>query len=194
MSGRKITHRNFWNSFFRFAFLKTGFLIFENLRLGKRVFMKQKLFRLVWNSGIGFFKKCERRKMVPFFFCSFSASLSSWFLFFKIQRRKLADKKSSHRIFEIDFCDLLYEKIELADLDLLILKSRNDGTVIWKLDFKKLDLDGWMCVKPKWWIRKMGLWFLKIDGRKLWYLFSHVYFVGSFSRLFFRFLFFYFLF
>ena len=47
-----------------------------------------------------------------------------------------------HRIFEIDFCDLLFGKIELADLDLLILKSRNDGTVIWKLDFKKLDLDG----------------------------------------------------
>lgn len=47
-----------------------------------------------------------------------------------------------HRIFEIDFCDLLFGKIELADLDLLILKIENAATIIWKLDFKKLDLDG----------------------------------------------------
>lgn len=61
----------------------------------------------------------------------------------------MADKKSSHRIFEIHFCDLLFWKIDLADLDLLILKSRNDGTVIWKLDFKKLDLASRIFVKPK---------------------------------------------
>lgn len=83
----------------------------------------------------------------------------------------MAEEKSRIRIFELDFCDLLFGKIELADLDLLILKRRNDETVIWKLDFEKLDLDGWMYVKPKWWIRK------------IWYLFSHVYCSVSFSRL-----------
>ena len=61
----------------------------------------------------------------------------------------MADKNLDHRIFEIDFCDLLFEKIELADLDLLILKIESAATVIWKLDFKKLNLAGRMCMKPK---------------------------------------------
>ena len=42
----------------------------------------------------------------------------------------MAEEKSRIRIFELDFCDLLFGKIELADLDLLILKRRNDETVI----------------------------------------------------------------
>ena len=87
MSGIKITHRNFWNSFFRFAFLKTGFLIFENLRLGIWIFVKQKFFRLIQNFEIEFFKKCECRKMVSFFFCKFSASLSSWFFILKMEKK-----------------------------------------------------------------------------------------------------------
>lgn len=40
-----------------------------------------------------------------------------------------------HRIFEIDFYDLLFGKIELADLDLLILKSRNGRLGKWDYGF-----------------------------------------------------------
>lgn len=46
-----------------------------------------------------------------------------------------------HRIFEIHFSVLLFWEIDLADLDLLILKIESAATVIWKLDFKKLNLD-----------------------------------------------------
>lgn len=47
----------------------------------------------------------------------------------------MADKNLDHRIFEIDFCDLLFWKIDLADLDLLILKIENAVSIIWKLNF-----------------------------------------------------------
>lgn len=143
-----------------------------------------------------FSKNVNAEKWFPFSSALFPLLFLLIFLFFKIQRRKLADKNLDHRIFEIDFYDLLFWKIDLVDLDLLILKSRNAATIIWKLDFKKLNLAGRMCVRPKWWIRKMGLWFLKIDGTEIMLpVFAGVFlsasFVGSFSRLFFRSLFFF---
>ena len=153
MSGIKITHRNFWNSFFRFSFLKTGFLIFENLRLGKRVFVKQKIFVQFAIPKLDFSKNVNAEKWFPF----------------------------SSALFPL----LFLLEIDLPDLDLLILKSRNDGTVIWKLDFKKLDLDGWMCVKPKCWMRNLEIRFLKIDGTEIMVpVFTCIFFVGFFSASF----------
>lgn len=81
MSGIKITHQNFWNSFFRFEFLKTGFLIFENLRLGIWIFVKQKFFRWVRNSEIGFSKSVNAEKLFPFSSANFPLLFLLDFLF-----------------------------------------------------------------------------------------------------------------
>lgn len=105
--------------------------------------------------------------MVPFFFCSFSASLSSWFWNKKFREENWRIKIWTTEFLKLIFVICYFGKIDLPDLDLLILKSRNDGTVIWKLDFKKLDLDGWMCVKPKCWMRNLEIRFLKIDGTEI---------------------------
>ena len=111
--------------------------------------------------GKYFSEMITAEKWFPFSSALFPLLFLLDFYFKKMQRRKLANKNLDHRIFEIDFCDLLFEKIELADLDLLILKSRNDGLEIWKSDFGNSMI------------------------QKLWYLFSHVlFFLGAFSASF----------
>lgn len=89
IGGRKNTHRNFWNSFFRFSFLKTGFLIFESLRLGKRVFMKQKFFRWVRNSEIEFSRSVNAEKWFPFSSANFPLLFLLIFLFLKNSEKKI---------------------------------------------------------------------------------------------------------
>lgn len=98
--------------------------------------------------------------MVPFFFCKFSASLSSWFLFLKMQRRKLAEKNQATEFLKLIFVICYFEKLIWRIWTVEYLWSRNVEWGIWKSDFWKLMI------------------------RKLWYLFSQVFFVGFFSAFF----------